>query len=1196
MDLEDALKVVDLVLRPEGGLNDLQEQIFRRTWIGQKYPQIAEELGYDPNYIKDLGAKTWKQLSRSLGEKVTKSNFQAVLRRWGDTLTANPVAMESGGTQISASSRNTPNKIGDWGDAVDTSTFVGRERELAKLSQWLTEDRCRLVAVVGTGGIGKTMLSSRLAERVELDFDVLVWRSLKRVPSLDAFLKDLLKRLGVLSADLEGETTTDLLLESLLEYLRSFRCLIVLDNTEMLLESGNAAGEYRAGYENWGELFQQVGTTRHQSCWLAIGREKFKEWIPLEGPQRLVRSWRLEGLNLEDSRALLATKGHLYGSEADWQQLVAQYGGNPLALQIIATTILDFFAGNVPDFLSQGQIVFDSLLSFLEAQCDRLSTAEQLVLFYLAIYRDATSLSSLHQDLLDPTVKRHLVETMNALSRRSLVEKNTRSAIATFYLQPAVLEYNTQKLIDRVKNEIVSSQIELLHQCPLLKGGSKDYIRQARQQFILQPILDALQSHFLSVAGRENHLRNLLENLRFQENISQNSYAVSNIVNLLIQGRQSLAGYDLSYLPLWDLNLQSVSLHDVNLAHCDLSQVIFADAFGGVLTAAFHPKGEVAVTGHEDGHLRLWDVDSGRQIKLLTGHSSWVWQICWTLDGEYLASGSEDRTIRVWQVATGECLQVLRGHGDRVWRVAVCPDGATIISASGDGTLKVWDRNSGQCLRTLTGHQGNVTALALANGKQIVSGGEDRTVRLWDLDSGNLLETWTSEAGWIWSVAYRAVNNTILAAGDGGVIQVWQSGEIGPIESWQKDASRIWSLDISPDDRYAVSGGDSEEVHLWDLETGAHLQTFTGYSGRIWSVKYDATGDRLVTASNDRAIRIWDVRLAQGLMTFQSYSNWVCEVVFSSDRTLVSAHEDGKIRVWNSVEGTLLQTLAGHQHQVWSIATHPQSHSLVSCSEDGSIRLWDLNSGNTLATLSGHRSRVWSVAFSPNGQYIASGSGDRTVKTWQVNARTCLHTLSAHRGRVWSVAFSPNGQYIASGSGDRTVKIWAIDTGVCVATLEGHTNAVLSVTFHPQQPWLISTGGDGCVKIWDLTAYTCMESFKVPAYMLWSVAASPDGQTIAIGGDDRSVRIWDIAQKCWKHQLFGHQGCIWSVNFSTDSQYLASGAQDGTFRLWSVTSGQCLQQIRPERLYESLNLYGVKGLTAAQLEDLQTLGAIVQPI
>jgi WD40 repeat protein len=1185
MDLEDALKVVDSILHPEA-LNDLQEQIFRRTWKGQKYPEIAEELGYDANYIKDLGAKIWKQLSQSLGEKVTKSNFQAVLRRCADRqVTTSPEV-----TQLAPISNQT--KIRDWGDAVDTSTFVGRDAELKQLSQWLTTDRCRLVALLGMGGIGKTTLSSRLAEIVESEFEVLVWRSLRRVPSLNSFLKELLKRLGVWSGNIETESSTDLLIESLLEYLRSFRCLIILDHTEMLLASGSVAGEYRAGYEDWGELFQQIGSTRHQSCWFVISREKLKEWIPLEGPQRLVRSWKLEGLNLTDTQALLATKGEFYGENRDWERLIAQYGGNPLALQIIATTILDFFAGNLTDFFSQGQILFDSLLTFLAEQCSRLSRAEQLVLYQLAICRYQASLNDIQQYLLDPNVKRHLVEIMNALSRRSLVEKQTRSSIPTFYLQPVVLEYTTQKLIDQVKSEIIDDQISLLHQCPLLKGHSRDYIRQAQQQFILQPILEGLESHFLTLEGREHHLKTLIEQLRSHEGTAQNSYAASNLLNLLIQGGQSLRDYDLSHLPLWDLNVQSVPLHNVNLAACDLSQVIFADAFGGVVSVDFSPTGNWLITGHEDGLLRLWSITQNRQLRLFQGHDSWVWDVIWTADGEYIISASEDRTLRVWQVTTGECLQVLTGHSDRVWRVVT--SGSIVVSASGDGTLKVWDLLSGECLQTLSGHQGNVTALvAISDEAQIVSAGEDRTICRWDLKTGTLLETWTSEQGWIWSVAYQTSTDTILSAGDRGVIELWQSGETAPIQSWQNIPARIWSLDISPSDRYLVSGGDSNRIDIWDLETGQHQQSFQGYSGRIWSVKYSLQGDYLVSASDDRAIRIWDVELAQGLMTFQSYSNWVCEVVFSrSTSNLISAHEDGKIHVWNPLEGTLKRTLLGHQRQVWSIATHPLDPILISCSEDGTIQLWDLNSGASFATLEGHRSRVWSVACSPSGEYIASGSGDSSVKIWDLKTRKCLHTLSDHKSRVWTVAFSPDGQYVASGSGDRTIKIWQVSDGKCVNTLEGHENGVLSLAFHPQQPLLVSSGGDGCCKIWDLTASTCIESLRVSANLLWSVAISPDGQTLAIGSDDRRVRLWNFTDRSYKHELLGHTSWIWSVTFSPDSQYVATGSQDGTLRLWQVKSGNCAQKIQPQRLYEGLNLDGVRGLTEAQLEALKSLGAI----
>ncbi|NJO78348.1 MAG: hypothetical protein HC827_07335 [Cyanobacteria bacterium RM1_2_2] len=77
----------------------------------------------------------------------------------------------------------------DWGDAIDVSIFYGRETTLAQLQLWLVEDKCRLVALLGIGGIGKSALAVKLGMQLQSEFDVIVWRSLQNAPPLEDFLK-----------------------------------------------------------------------------------------------------------------------------------------------------------------------------------------------------------------------------------------------------------------------------------------------------------------------------------------------------------------------------------------------------------------------------------------------------------------------------------------------------------------------------------------------------------------------------------------------------------------------------------------------------------------------------------------------------------------------------------------------------------------------------------------------------------------------------------------------------------------------------------------------------------------------------------------------------------------------------------------------------------------------------------------------
>lgn len=323
-------------------------------------------------------------------------------------------------------------KSPDWGEAPDVAVFYGRAEELTNLTQWIVNDRCRLVALLGMGGIGKTALSVRLSERIKDNFEYVIWRSLRHTPPVEDILGNLIQ---VLSNRQENKSS----LSILLDYLRSKRCLLILDEPETLLRPGNPVGHYREGYEGYGELLRRVGSERHNSCLLLTSREKPKEIASLEGDRLAVRSLTLASLG-SDAKEILREKGLVY-AEDKWQILIQLYGGNPLALKVVATTIKDLFAGDVADFLSQSTIVLGDIRQLLDRQFERLSELEKKVMYELAIHPAPLSLSQLTEGISLAGSKSEVIEAVDSLLRRSLIEKSTASRSVFFTLQPVVMKY-----------------------------------------------------------------------------------------------------------------------------------------------------------------------------------------------------------------------------------------------------------------------------------------------------------------------------------------------------------------------------------------------------------------------------------------------------------------------------------------------------------------------------------------------------------------------------------------------------------------------------------------------------------------------------------------------------------------------------------------------------------------------------------
>jgi DNA-binding HxlR family transcriptional regulator len=653
MDIEQALAFTDTLVFAKTGmhLSDLQQAMLRESWSleRQSYDRIADIYGYSPTYLKhDVGPKLWKLLSEVLGEKVAKTSFRVAIERKfrleratseqiPDIITqTTPLSIVDNRVIESATTLRQ-----DWGDAIDVDVFYGRQAELAQLQQWIVVERCRLVTLLGMGGMGKTALSVKLAQQLQGEFAWVIWRSLRNAPPIQEMLTDLLTFFSNQQA-IDFPETVFGKISRLLHYLRSQRCLLIFDNVETILHEGDSTkSSYSEGYEAYGEIFRQVGEIRHQSCLVLTSRNQPPEVRLLAGTSSPVRAFQLGGLNQIDGQELFRFKGTFQGSETEWERLIGGYAGNPLALKMIATTIQNLFDGSIADFLNQQTFVFGNIRNLIDQQFQGLSDSEKTVIYWLAIYRDADTFSELRNDIFPPISPQNLIDALELLEQRSLIEKATPTK---FSLQPVVMEYITQQLIEQVCQEIQSGlatipgQKNLLFKThALLKAQAKDYVRETQVRFILKPILDRLLIEVPGYNQIDHLLNQYLNNLRGKSSI-EIGYAGGNILNLLCQLQPCLTNYNFSDLRIWQAYLQQVSLHDVNFTSADLSQCVFAETFGIVFGGvAFSPDGKLLATGDAEGGLRLWQVTTGQLLLNFKGHVGWVWLVAFSVDGQTLA-------------------------------------------------------------------------------------------------------------------------------------------------------------------------------------------------------------------------------------------------------------------------------------------------------------------------------------------------------------------------------------------------------------------------------------------------------------------------------------------------------------------------------------------------------------------------------
>src|SRR5947209_7637193 len=957
-----------------------------------------------------------------------------------------------------------PSSRFDWGDALAVHAFYGREAERVLLEQWVQQERCQVVSVLGMGGIGKSALSVTFMHQVASSFQAVVFRSVRDASPCLELLADCLHMLSpeVLPT---LPPSVDRRIDLLLACFQTQHCLLVLDNLETLLQEHDPEGHFRPGYDDYAELLRRVAQTPHQSCLLLTSRETPAELRHLEIRQASVRALRLAGLEPAACEQLLEERD-VVGTTQDRVRLAQRYAGNPLALNIVAEAISDLFGGEIGQFLAQATVIFSSIRDLLAEQWTRLSALEQALLFWLAVVREPVSIEELLSVLIMPLSRAQVREALEAVQRRSLVERGKAEAgLGRYTLQSVVLEYVTELLVERVSEQVKHAVWEHLISYALEQAAAKEYVRQAQERLLVAPVLLCLQSIYRQTDAIEELLLRLLTQLRTWDPQAQ-GYGPSNLIMLLRGLRGHLRKIDLSRLAIRGAYLQGVEMQDATLAGASL-----------------------LTSGGDDALIQIWHVTSETLVQTLAGQGGAVHALAWSPDGKLLASSGFDGRIRVWELQNSICVQTLEAHTNWVTGLAFAPNGTRLASASWDRTVRLWDMASGRLIQTLLGHTDRALRVAWSpDGRTVASAGFDNTIWLWDVERESYQAALHGHTADVYAITFTPDSGSLLSGSEDGTLRVWDVKSGQCVRIIRGYAVSLYDVDWSPDGTQLVSGGTNTQVTMWEAVGGVPSKVLRGHSRIVHGVAWSPDGRLLASAGWDNTIRLWDATTGACLQVLRdpdAVDTIFQGVAWSPDgRLLASGSYLRGVQVWDATARTRYWVGHAHSTKVRRVAWSPDGTRLASCGDDGSVCLWDASDGTLLEKLQGHSGMLASVAWSPDGMQLASGGtgqgrgGSGELSIWDAQRAERLQALSGHAGIVFALAWSKRGDLLVSGGSDGILRWWDVQRGECVRMREGNHTGVQSLRISPDGHLLASCGDEDAIKVWDLESAELLRTLR----------------------------------------------------------------------------------------------------------------------
>lgn len=658
-----------------------------------------------------------------------------------------------------------------------------------------------------------------------------------------------------------------------------------------------------------------------------------------------------------------------------------------------------------------------------------------------------------------------------------------------------------------------------------------------------------------------------------------------------------------------DPDLFAVGYEDGKIRVWDSRTTTVYTTFNGHKSAitqlAFDKKGVRLASGARDTDIIVWDLVGEVGLFKLRGHKDQITSLHFlsspmsstesdsgivladgeTEEDQFLLTTSKDALIKIWDLSTQHCIetQIAQTNGE-CWTLGLSPDQDGCITAGNDGEMRAWVIDKQALARTLrdaaTGEK------VLKDRGTFYRNGKDRTT----------------------AMMFHPKRDLIAFHGSEKAIELWRirtEDEIRKsVNRKRKRRKEKLGEQEQPEEAEVEDSKDLDLANVVITEVFVpHVIVRTG--GRVRSIDWaggkSSRSLSILVATTNNQLEVYDVDAKERKSKDRNIeynrtlsvdqaghrSDVRCLALSEDDRMLASA-SSGTLKIWNTKTQSCLRTLdCGY---ALCVSFLPGNKIVVVGTREGTLEVYDIAASSLIDTIAAHERDIWSLHLSPDGRTLVSGSADKSAKFWELKViqeevlgtnrkmpkLTLVHTRTLKTADdILAVRFSPDGKYLALSTLDTTVKVFFVDSLKLYLTLYGHKLPVLSLDISYDSKLVLTSSADKTVRVWGLDFGDCHKTFLAHNDSILTCQFVPDnrdgnGHHFFSSSKDRTLKYYDGDKFEQIQKLEGHHGEIWAMAVSHDGQFVITAAHDKSIRTWQQTDEQIFLEEEREKELEEL--------------------------